>query len=134
MGKKVNPKVLRLNITRTWTSKWFGTGKDYNKKLEQDVRIKRYLLKQLREAGVDRVVIERSANKININIYTAKPGAIIGRGGTGIDDLKKTIHRKFLSRPMGIKPEDVNLNVFEVERPNLSAQINFNYLNLLINN
>jgi len=124
MGKKVNPKVFRLNITRTWTSKWFSSGSQYAKKLEQDVRVKRFLLKELREAGIDRVIIERSSNKININIYTAKPGAIIGRGGTGIDDLKKKVHRKFLSKPMGIRPGDINLNVFEVDRPNLSAQIN----------
>ncbi len=61
--------------------------------------------------------------KININIHTAKPGIIIGRGGKGVDDLKKELHKKFLSRPAGIKSGDIKLNVFEVSRPNLSAQI-----------
>lgn len=124
MGKKVNPKVMRLGITRTWTSRWFVTGQDYVKNLEQDVKIKRFLQKELREAGIDKIEIERNATKINVNIHTAKPGIIIGRGGTGIEDLKKKVHRKFLSNPMKIKPGDVNLNVFEVDRPNLSAMIN----------
>ena len=76
-----------------------------------------------KEAGVDRVEIERSANRVEISIYTAKPGLIIGRGGTGVDDLKKKIHKMFLSRPSGIKPGDIKINIFEVDRPNLSAQI-----------
>lgn len=123
MGKKINPKVFRMGITRTWPSKWFGVGKDYTKKVEQDVSIRRFLLKKLQEAGVDRVEIERGANKINILIYTAKPGIIIGRGGSGIEDLKKQIHKKFLSRPSGIRPGDIKLNIHEVDRPNLSSQI-----------
>lgn len=120
MGKKVNPKVFRIGITRTWQSKWFGFGKVYIKNLEQDISIRRYLIKQLREAGVDRVEIERSANKINISIYTAKPGLIIGRGGQGVEDLKKKIRSLYLKN---FKPGDVNLNIYEVDRPNLSAQI-----------
>ncbi len=123
MGKKINPKVFRLGVTKTWPSLWFSVGKKYALNTKQDVEIRRFLLKKLIEAGVDRVEIERSANKIKIGIYTAKPGIIIGRGGSGVDDLKKTIHKKFLSRPAGIKPGDVSLNVFEYERPNLSAQI-----------
>jgi len=123
MGKKINPKVFRLGVTKTWPSRWFSSGKQYALNVQQDVQIRRFLLKKLIEAGVDRVEIERNANKIKIGVYTAKPGIIIGRGGSGVDDLKKQIHRKFLSRPAGIKPGDVNLNIFEYERPNLSAQI-----------
>lgn len=123
MGKKVNPKIFRISANRQWTSKWFGLGRVYAANTRQDVSIKRFLLKKWREAGVDRVEIERSANKINISVYTAKPGLMIGRGGTGVDDLKKEIHAKFLSRPAGIRPGDVNLNIHEVDRPNLSAQI-----------
>lgn len=123
MGKKINPKVFRLGVTRTWPSRWFSAGKKYTLSLRQDVEIRRFLLKKLIEAGVDRVEIERSANKIKIGVYTAKPGLIIGRGGSGVDDLRKTIHSKFLSRPAGIKIGDVSLNVFEYERSNLSAQI-----------
>ncbi|MCK5415950.1 30S ribosomal protein S3 [Candidatus Parcubacteria bacterium] len=123
MGKKINPKIFRISATRVWPSKWFAYGKDYARKIEQDVTIRRYVTKKLIEAGIDKVEIERTANKININIYTAKPGIIIGRGGKGVDDLKKEIHKKFLSRPAGIKTGDIKLNVFEVSRPNLSAQI-----------
>lgn len=120
MGKKVNPKVFRLGITKTWQSKWFGVGVNYTKNVEQDVKIRKYLIKKLREAGVDRAEIERSANKITVSIFTAKPGLIIGRGGAGVDDLKKELHDLYLKN---FKLGDINLNVTEVDRPNLSAQI-----------
>ena len=120
MGQKVNPKVIRLGITRTWPSRWFDSGKGYIDNVRQDVLTRRFLMKELREAGVDRVEIERSANKININIITAKPGVIIGRGGSGADDLKKKIHAKFLKT---YKLGEINLNITEYDRPNLSAQI-----------
>jgi len=120
MGKKINPKVFRINVTKAWPSKWYAGGKDYAQKVEQDISVRRFLLKELREAGVDRVEIERTAKKINIGVYTAKPGIIIGRGGSGADDLKKKIHSKFLKN---VKPGDINLNIFEFDRPNLSSQI-----------
>lgn len=123
MGKKINPKIFRMGVIKTWPSKWYSSGKDYARNVEQDVNIRRFLLKKLQEAGVDRVEIERSANKINVGVYTAKPGLIIGRGGSGVDDLKKQLHKKFLSRPSGIRLEDIKLNIFEVSRPNLSSQI-----------
>lgn len=123
MGKKINPKVFRLTTTVTWPSKWFGEGREYIRNVQQDIGVRRFLLRELREAGVDRVEIERSASKVNIGVYTAKPGLIIGRGGTGVEDLKKKLHRKFLSRPSGIKPGSISLNIHEVDRPNLSAYI-----------
>jgi small subunit ribosomal protein S3 len=120
MGKKINPKVFRIGVTKTWPSKWFDVGQNYILKLEQDIRLRRFLLKDLKEAGIDRAEIERNANKISVSIYTAKPGLIIGRGGTGVEDLKKKIHTKFLKN---FKPGQINVNIFEVDRPNLSAQI-----------
>ena len=120
MGHKVNPKVIRLNITRTWPSKWFGAGKNLIKYLEQDVRVRKYLFDELREAGVDRVEIERSGHKIAVNIFTAKPGIIIGRGGSGAGDLKKKLHGKFLKN---LRLNDIALNITEVDRPNLSSNI-----------
>jgi len=120
MGKKVNPKIFRIGITRTWPSRWFSGGQNYIKNVEQDVRIRRFLLRELREAGVDRIEIERNTNKININIHTAKPGLIIGRGGTGVEDLKKKIHSNFLKN---FRLGEININILEVDRPNLSAQI-----------
>lgn len=120
MGKKVNPNIFRISVTKAWPSKWFATGQGYIRGVEQDVTIRKHIIKEFREAGIDRVEIERSSGKINIGVYTAKPGLLIGRGGAGADELKKKLHRKFLKN---FKPGDVNLNIFEVERPNLSAQV-----------
>ena len=120
MGHKVNPNVIRLNITRTWPSRWFATGKNLIKNLEQDVKLKKYLFVELREAGLDRVEIERSGHKITIGIFTAKPGIIIGRGGSGAGDLKKKLHVKFLKN---FRLSDINLNISEFDRPNLSSMI-----------
>jgi small subunit ribosomal protein S3 len=120
MGKKINPKIFRISVTKDWPSKWFALGKDYRKSAEQDVLVRKFILRELREAGVDRVEIERSVGKISIGIYTAKPGVIIGRGGAGAENLKKKIHTKFLKN---FKPGAISINIFEVDRPNLSAQI-----------
>jgi len=120
MGHKVNPKVIRLNITRTWPSKWFSTGKNMIKCLEQDVRLRKFLFVELREAGLDRVEIDRSGHKVTIGVFTAKPGIIIGRGGGGAGDLKKKLHDKFLKN---FRLADINLNITEYDRPNLSSMI-----------
>ncbi|KKQ60389.1 MAG: 30S ribosomal protein S3 [Parcubacteria group bacterium GW2011_GWE2_38_18] len=120
MGQKVNPKIFRMGITRTWDSKWFGEGKDYIDNLQQDIKVRKFLIKELREAGVDRIEIDRNRNKITVGIFTAKPGLIIGRGGSGAEDLKKKIHSKFLKN---FKIGDISLNITEVGRPNLSAMI-----------
>lgn len=120
MGHKINPKVIRLNITRTWPSKWFGMGAKMVKNLEQDAKIRKFLFAELREAGLDRVEIERSGNKIAIGLFTAKPGIIIGRGGSGAVDLKKKLHEKFLKN---FRLADINLNISEFDRPNLSSMI-----------
>jgi len=120
MGHKVNPKVIRLNITRTWPSKWFAIGKNMIKYLEQDVKIRKFLFAELREAGLDRVEIDRSGHKVIIGVFTAKPGIIIGRGGSGAGDLKKKLHDKFLKN---FRLADINLNITEFDRPNLSSMI-----------
>jgi len=121
MGQKINPKVMRVGITRTWPSKWFANPRDYISQIRQDVLVRKFLTKQLREAGIDRVEIERpSGKKIVISIYTAKPGLIIGRGGAGIEDLKKKLHTKYLKN---FRTGEINVNINEVDRPNLSAQI-----------
>ncbi len=120
MGKKVNPNVMRLGVTKTWPSIWFESGKTYIKNVQQDVAIRKHLIKTMREAGVDRVEIIRSLNKITIDIHTAKPGLIIGRGGNGVEDLKKKIHDQFLRN---FRMGEINLNIKEANRPQLSAQI-----------
>jgi len=120
MGKKVNPKILRMGITKTWASVWFESGEKYIKNVRQDVLVRKYLIREFKEAGIDRVEIIRSLNKIEITITTAKPGLIIGRGGNGVDELKKKLHDKFLKN---FRLGEINLNIKEVSRPGLSAQI-----------
>ena len=123
MGKKVSPKALRLGVIKSWPSIWFREGDKYIQSVRQDINIRKFLIKEHKEAGIDKVEIARSANKINIDVHTGKPGLIIGRGGNGIEELKKKLHVKFLSNPAGIRLSDINLNIKEVSQPNLSAQI-----------
>lgn len=120
MGKKVNPKIMRMGITKTWPSIWFEQGENYINNVKQDVSIRRQLIREFREAGVDKVEIARGLNKIDISIYTAKPGILIGRGGSGVEDLKKRLHDKYLKN---FRMHEINLNIKEVNRPNLSAEV-----------
>lgn len=117
MGKKVNPRVFRLGMSEKWRSRWYS-GKDFSKFLQQDVSLRRGLRNDLRDASIDRIDIERSRGEITINILAAKPGLIIGRGGSGIEDLKKKIKAKYLDRDIKL-----SVNIREVSVPNLSASI-----------
>jgi len=120
MGKKVNPKILRMGITKTWPSVWFERGDKYIQNVRQDIGIRRYMIKEFKEAGIDKVEIIRSINKVEINVLTAKPGLIIGRGGNGVEELKKKLHDTYLKN---YRPAEINLNIKEASRSNLSAQI-----------
>lgn len=120
MGQKVHPKIFRTGVIYTWPSKWFSSGNNFALQVKQDVQIRRFLIHKLREAGVDRVEIERDARKITVAVYTAKPGLVIGRGGAGAEDLKKEVKRRFLPK---VKLGEISLNINEIDRPNLSAQV-----------
>ncbi len=120
MGKKVNPKIFRMGITKSWDSIWFESGKNYIKNVAQDIHVRRYLIKEFREAGVDKVEIIRSLNRIQVDLWTGKPGLLIGRGGNGVEELKKKLHTKFLKT---FRIGEITLNIKEVSRPGLSAQI-----------
>ncbi len=120
MGKKVNPKIFRMGITKSWDSVWFESGKNYIKNVAQDIAVRRYLIKEFREAGVEKVEITRSLNRIQIDLWTGKPGLLIGRGGNGVEELKKKLHTKFLKT---FRIGEITLNIKEVSRPGLSAQI-----------
>ena len=109
MGRKVHPKIFRMGVIYTWGSKWFAGGRDYAKLLREDIKIKEYLRKQLKDSSVDRIDIERTARAMTVTVYSAKPGAIIGRGGTGIEDLKKKLSSILAKR--GESKIHVNLNV-----------------------
>lgn len=117
MGQKVNPRIFRIGHTQQWSSKWFSS-KDYAKFLQEDILIKEFLAKKLREAAVAKIEIERSASNITVIIHSAKPGIIIGRGGQGIEELKKEIKTKFLDQKTNL-----NINIQEVNNPNLSAEL-----------
>ena len=124
MGQKVNPKIFRIAVIETWNSKWFAT-KNYPQLLREDILIRKFLQKKLRDAWVAKIEIERSEKSLTVIIYAAKPGLIIGRGGAGIEELKKEIKEKFLREPKTGKftTDNLNLNIYEVEKPNLSAAI-----------
>lgn len=118
MGQKVNPKIFRISVNKNWSSRWFA-GRDYAKFLQQDITIKKYIKKTLPDAGIDRIEIERSPEKVNIIIHTAKPGLIIGRGGQAIENLRLYISRKFIKD----KSLQINISIQEVKQPNLSAEV-----------
>jgi small subunit ribosomal protein S3 len=120
MGKKVNPKILRMGITKTWPSVWFERGDKYVDNIKQDIGVRKYMIREFKEAGIDKVEIVRSISKMEINVTTGKPGLIIGRGGNGAEELKKKLHDKFLKN---LRMSEISLNIKEFSRPNLSAQI-----------
>jgi small subunit ribosomal protein S3 len=117
MGQKVDPRSFRLNGTTTWKSKWFSQN-NFGDLLELDQKIRVYLSKKLREAGLARIEIERSSNALTINLHSSRPGVVIGRGGAGVEELKKTIREKFLKTN-----QSLNINIHEVSQPFLSAEL-----------
>lgn len=114
MGQKTNPIGLRLGINRTWDSRWFS-GKEYATWLDEDIKIRRYIKKRLFKAGVAKVEIERSGGKATVNIYTARPGMVIGRKGSEVDMLRDEL--KHLSG------REVQINIKDVKKPELNAQL-----------
>lgn len=114
MGQKIHPIGLRLGITRTWKSRWFAT-KDYSANLDEDRKIRQTLKKKLFNAGISDIEIERKSNQLDITIHTAKPGVVVGRGGAGIDAL-----RKEMSAMTGKK---VQINIQEVTKIDMDAQL-----------
>lgn len=114
MGQKVNPISNRLGVIRGWDSNWFG-GKKYGDNLLEDSKLRKYLEVRLAKSSVSRIVIERTLKLITITICTSRPGLIIGKGGQDVDKLKKEL--------MKITDKDVQINIFEVKRPELDAQI-----------
>lgn len=118
MGHKVHPKSFRLATIYHWDSKWFAR-KKYADFLKQDVMIRSFLKKELKDAGVDSVQIERGANDFTVNVIVAKPGLIIGRGGAGAEDLRLKIQKQFFPKTKS----SIKLNIQEVSKPGLSAPI-----------
>ena len=117
MGQKVHPKSFRLGYLYTWHSKWFAK-KNYGVWFKEDVKIKEALLKKLKEAAVSHIDIERSPQEIVVNIFSSRPGLIIGRGGGGIEELKKKIVALLASAKTQVK-----INIQEVKQPLLDAKL-----------
>jgi small subunit ribosomal protein S3 len=115
MGQKIHPHGFRVGINKDWDTRWFASRKDFANFLIEDHKIRVFLKKKLFPAGVSHIEIERAANKITINIHTAKPGIVIGRGGAGVEILKADIV-KLIGKPC-------NVNILEIKRPDIDAQL-----------
>ena len=114
MGQKTNPIGFRLGIIKSWESRWFSE-KDYSKLLQEDINIRKFLMKKLSTAGISKVVIERPAKLAKITIHTSRPGVIIGKKGSDIEKLKKEIGN--------ITEGDVSINIVEIKKPELDSQL-----------
>jgi small subunit ribosomal protein S3 len=114
MGQKVNPISNRLGIIRGWDSNWFG-GNDYGEKLVEDAKIREYLNARLAKASISRIIIERTLKLVTITVHTSRPGIIIGKGGQEVDKLKEELKK--------ITSKEVQINIFEIKRPELDAVI-----------
>lgn len=121
MGHKVHPTVFRLGTTTTWPARWFARNQGYRDQLRQDLTMRDFLKKELKDAALNRVEIERSRGAITVILYSAKPGLLIGRSGTGIDDLRKKLLKEFF--PSKAKSVQLNLSVQEVGRPSLESSL-----------
>ena len=115
MGQKVNPHGLRVGVIKNWDSRWFAKDSTFGDTLVEDYKVRKFLKKTLYAAGVPRIEIERDALKVRIHIHCAKPGIVIGRGGSEIEKLRKQLE-KMLNKP-------VIVNIVEVKQPDLSAQL-----------
>jgi small subunit ribosomal protein S3 len=114
LGQKVHPHGLRVGIIKDWDAKWYAD-KDYSKFLHEDLDIRNYIKEKMFEAGISRVVIERAAQRLKIDIHTARPGMVIGKGGTEVDSLRQGIEN--------LTGKQIQINVIEIKKPDLDAQL-----------
>ena len=116
MGHKVNPTSFRLQTRKNWQSKWFASKHDYREALAEDLKIRQLIEQHLdRRAAIDKIEIERSPNSVNVTVFTARPGVVIGRGGAGVEDLKQRLGKQITT--------PVTLNIEELKQPELRAQL-----------
>jgi small subunit ribosomal protein S3 len=116
MGQKVNPHGLRVGIIKDWDAKWYADDKHFADNLIEDYKIRKYLKKALFQSGISKLEIERAAKRVKLNIYTAKPGMVIGKGGSGIEVLKKELAGIALEK-------NIIINIVEVKKPEIDAQL-----------
>ena len=115
MGHKSNPVGLRLQINRTWDSRWFAEGKNYGQLLEEDLKIRKFVMETLPQAAISKVVIERPAKLCRVSIYAARPGVIIGKKGADIEKLRSQLAK--------MTDSDVKLNIVEIRKPEIDAKL-----------
>ena len=115
MGQKVHPTGVRVGIIKDWNSKWYADSKNFSDYLVEDQKIRKFLKKKLYAAGISKIEIERTAKAVKVNLYTAKAGIVIGKGGAGVESIKKE-----LAKLIG---KDVNLNIVEVKNVDTDAQL-----------
>ena len=115
MGQKVSPHGLRVGIIKDWSSTWYANKKEYSDNLVEDYKIRKYLKDLLKPAGIDKINISRKGNKVLVDIYTAKPGMIIGKGGAAIEELKAKLNK--------MVGKDVSLNIVEIKDVDMVAQL-----------
>lgn len=114
MGQKVNPHGMRVGVIQDWDAKWYAE-KDFADKLHEDLAVREYIAKKLSDASVSRIEIERAANRINVSIHTAKPGMVIGKGGTEVDSLRNGLNN--------LTGKRVHVNIVEIKRPDMDATL-----------
>lgn len=115
MGQKVSPVGLRLGVNRTWDSRWYAEGQEYGSMLHEDLKIREFVSKELSQAGISKVVIERPAKKCRVTIYSARPGVIIGKKGADIEKLRRKV--------ANLTTAEVSLNIVEVRKPEIDAKL-----------
>ena len=115
MGQKVNPHGLRVGVIKNWSSRWFAQDKDFGDTLVEDYKLRKVLKKQLYAAGIAKIEIERTAKRVKVNIFAAKPGIIIGKGGSEIEKVRKQLET--------MTGKSVALNIEEVKQPDMNAQL-----------
>ncbi|QOI96239.1 MAG: 30S ribosomal protein S3 [Flammeovirgaceae bacterium] len=114
MGQKINPIGLRLGIIRGWDSNWYG-GNTFSEKLVEDQKIREYIEARIPKGGIAKIVIERTLKRITLTIHTARPGVVIGKGGTEVDKIKEELKK--------LTGKDVQINIYEIKRPELDAKL-----------
>lgn len=114
MGQKVNPVGFRLGIVKGWDSNWYG-GKDFSDKLVEDQKIRDYIYARIPKGGISKIVIERTLKRVTLTVNTARPGVVIGKGGSEVDKLKEELKK--------LTGKDVQINIFEIKRPELDAKL-----------
>lgn len=115
MGQKVNPKGLRIGVIKDWDSKWYAPKKTFSDFLVEDNKLRKFIKQKLYASGISKIQIERAANRIKLSIYTAKPGIVIGRGGSEVEKLRKELEK--------LTNKQINLNIVEVKIAELDAQL-----------